>query len=409
MAVLGVYVILYITFARIYDAFLISHHRISEMIYSQILAAMVADGFIYMVIVLLSKRFVNLLPGIAAIAGQLLMSMLWSLLAHRWYFSTYKANISAVIYDCEEDFEELIRDYKLDKKFDVQKVIHVKDCLRNIHELDSIKTVFLSDLHSHDRNMILKYCVEHTITVYVIPRIGDVIMSGARRMHMFHRPVLRVGRYSPSPEFFLFKRVFDLAIAGIATIIFSPVMLITAIAIKAYDHGPVFYKQCRLTKNGKKFNVLKFRSMRTDAEANGVARLSSGEDDPRITPVGRFIRKCRIDELPQLFNIIEGSMSIVGPRPERPEIAAQYEEVFPEFRLRLQAKAGLTGYAQVYGKYNTTPYNKLRMDLMYIAHPSILEDLQICFATVKILFIPDSTEGVAEGQTTAMESQKGSA
>lgn len=141
--------------------------------------------------------------------------------------------------------------------------------------------------------------------------------------------------------------------------------------------------------------------MRVDAEKDGVARLSTGDKDDRITPVGRFIRKVRIDELPQLLNILKGDMTICGPRPERPEIAAQYEEELPEFRLRLQAKAGLTGYAQVYGKYNTTPYDKLVMDLMYIAHPSFLQDLQIMFATVKILFMKESTEGVATEQITA--------
>ena len=180
-------------------------------------------------------------------------------------------------------------------------------------------------------------------------------------------------------------------------------MLITAVAVKFTDGGPVFYKQKRLTKNGREFYVLKFRSMRTDAEKDGVARLSTGEADPRITPVGHLIRKLRIDELPQLFNILGGSMSIVGPRPERPEIAAQYEKELPEFGLRLQAKAGLTGYAQVYGKYNTTPYNKLQMDLMYIANPSFFEDLRIIFATIKILFLSESTEGVAEGMKTAIK------
>lgn len=158
-----------------------------------------------------------------------------------------------------------------------------------------------------------------------------------------------------------------------------------------------------MTKDGKEFGVLKFRSMKVNAEKDGVARLSSGDNDPRITPVGRFIRKCRIDELPQLLNIIKGDMTIVGPRPERPSIAAEYEETMPEFRLRLQVKAGLTGYAQVYGKYNTTPYDKLLMDLMYISNANLLDDLMIMFATVKILFMAESTEGVAEGQTTAME------
>ena len=151
--------------------------------------------------------------------------------------------------------------------------------------------------------------------------------------------------------------------------------------------------------------VHKFRSMKVDAEKDGVARLSTGDKDDRVTPIGHFIRKVRLDELPQLLDILKGDMSIVGPRPERPEIAAQYEKELPEFALRLQAKAGLTGYAQVYGKYNTTPYDKLQMDLMYIAKPSFIEDLRIIFATIKILFMPESTEGISEGQTTAMSGE----
>lgn len=142
--------------------------------------------------------------------------------------------------------------------------------------------------------------------------------------------------------------------------------------------------------------------MRTDAEKDGVARLSTGDQDNRVTKIGKFLRKVRLDEIPQLINIIKGEMSIVGPRPERPSIATQYEKKLPEFNLRLQAKAGLTGYAQVYGKYNTDPYNKLKMDLMYIAHPSVLEDLKIMFATVKIIFISDSTEGIDSDKTNAI-------
>ncbi|MEG2022267.1 MAG: sugar transferase, partial [Oscillospiraceae bacterium] len=172
----------------------------------------------------------------------------------------------------------------------------------------------------------------------------------------------------------------------------SPFMLLTAIFIKLSDGGPVFYRQCRLTKDGRQFNVLKFRSMRQDAESDGVARLA-GEKDARITRIGRFIRAIRFDELPQLFNIIKGDMTLVGPRPERPEIAQQYEITLPEFSMRLQVKAGLTGYAQVYGKYNTTPYDKLQMDLMYIANMSVIEDAKIILTTLKILFMPESTQG----------------
>lgn len=227
-------------------------------------------------------------------------------------------------------------------------------------------------------------------------------MSGAEKAHLFHLPMLRVGRYNPTPEYLIWKRAFDIVVAGTALVVFSPIMVVLAIIIRM-DGGTAFYRQKRLTKDGKVFEILKFRSMRMDAEKDGVARLSSGDADPRITKVGRFIRACRFDELPQLFNILAGDMSIVGPRPERPEIAKEYKKELPEFDLRLQCKCGLTGFAQVYGKYNTTPYDKLLMDLMYIAQPSMIEDLKICFATVKILFLKDSTEGIAADQVTAVK------
>ena len=186
-----------------------------------------------------------------------------------------------------------------------------------------------------------------------------------------------------SPEYLFVKRAMDIVLSLIALLITSPLFLVISAAIKATDGGPVFYKQCRLTKDGRRFDIIKFRSMKVDAEKDGVARLSTGETDDRITPVGRVIRKFRLDELPQLINILKGDLSICGPRPERPEIAAQYCETLPEFALRLQVKAGLTGYAQVYGKYNTSPYDKLQMDLMYIAHQGILEDLKLMLATVE--------------------------
>ena len=401
--IIALFMLVYFIFARVYSAFLVSVNRVSEMVYSQVLAALITDGISYLVICLLVRGFPNLIPGILAIAGQILLSALWCAFSHYWYFKSFPPQKTMIIYDVREGMEKLINQYDLEQKFEVKAVFQVKECLEKLESLKSVETVFLSGIHSHDRNIILKYCVEHDIKVYVIPRVGDVVMSGAKKLHMFHLPVLRVERYNPRPEYLFLKRLTDLVMAGAATILFSPVMVITAIAIKAYDKGPVFYSQIRLTKDGKEFGVLKFRSMKENADKDGVARLSSGDNDPRITPVGRFIRKVRIDELPQLFNILRGDMTIVGPRPERPSIAAEYEEVMPEFRLRLQAKAGLTGYAQVYGKYNTTPYDKLLMDLTYISHPSYLEDLQIMFATVKILFMPESTEGVAEGQTTAME------
>ena len=404
--VVALFFVLFIIFGRVYDAFFMSMQRISEIVYAQFLAVAVSDFIMYIVIWLLSKHLPNILPGVAALIGQVVLASIWAYNAHHAYFKIFPPQATAVIYDTRQGMEKLIGKYGLDTKYKVVLTATADECIANLAMLDGVSMVFMSGIHSHDRNVILKYCVENNIGIFVIPRIGDTIMSGAYPMHMFHLPMLKVGRYHPQPEYLFIKRLLDIVISAVALVVLSPIFLVTAIAIKATDHGPVFYKQIRLTKDGKEFGILKFRSMREDAEKDGVARLSSGEHDDRITPVGRVIRACRIDELPQLLNILRGELSIVGPRPERPEIAAQYCEEMPEFSLRLQAKAGLTGYAQIYGKYNTTPYDKLVMDLMYIAHPSIVEDLKIMFATVKILFMPESTEGVSEGQTTAMSGKK---
>ena len=218
----------------------------------------------------------------------------------------------------------------------------------------------------------------------------------------FDTPVLNISRKSLYPGYAFLKRSFDIAFSGLALLLAGPLMLVTALAIRLYDHGPAIYKQTRLTKDGKQFKILKFRSMRVDAEKDGIARLSTGDRDDRITPVGRILRKYRLDELPQLINILKGDMSVVGPRPERPEIAEAYCRIMPDFRLRLQVKAGLTGYAQVYGRYNTEPHEKLEFDLLYIEQMNIWNDLMLCFATFSTFFTAESTQGVEEGRVTAL-------
>ena len=405
VTIVAIFGVLYFYFCKTYDAFVISHFRIFDIIASQTLALLFSDGLMYAITLLLYKNLPNPFPLLLCLADQISISIIWTCIAHTVYFKWFPAKKSIIVYDSRRGMKDLIEEYGLSKKFDVKKTASVEECLSNLSLIDDMEVVFLSGIHSHDRNFILKYCLYENKQVYVIPRIGDVIMSSAKQMHILHLPIMRVQRYNPNIGYLFCKRVFDIVSALLGLIVLSPIFLVTAIAIKATDKGPVFYKQERLTKNGKRFMIHKFRSMRVDAEKDGVARLSTGDNDDRITPVGRFIRKCRIDELPQLIDILAGNLSVVGPRPERPEIAEDYMKDIPEFQLRLQAKAGLTGYAQVYGKYNTTPYDKLQMDLMYIANPSFAEDIRICFATVKILFVPDSTEGVAEGQTTAMSNE----
>lgn len=274
-------------------------------------------------------------------------------------------------------------------------------------EIDKFKDggVVISDVHSEMRNRILKYCYAKEIRVYITPKVSDILLRNAEPLHMFDTPLMLVRGSGLTIGQKFFKRLTDIVISLIMIVIASPFMLVAAILIKSYDHGPVLFKQKRLTEGRKEFYVYKFRSMIVDAEKDGVARLASANDS-RITPVGKFIRATRMDELPQLFNILKGDMSIVGPRPERPEIAEEYEKEIPEFAYRLKVKAGLTGYAQIYGKYNTTAYDKLKLDLMYIEGYHILIDFKLILTTIKIIFMKESTEGVEEGQVTAGSSEQ---
>ena len=394
-AVIALFMGVYVTYVKIYDAFAVSTSRIGELVYSQILAAGFADAILYVVTYLLTKFVPNPLPLLMVFFMQMILAVVWSLAAHNGYFAVFPPLLSAVIYDRRPELEMLISHYRMEKKFNVVLTEDINACLADLQMLDGMEAVFLGGIHSHERNIILKYCLEKNIDVYVIPRIGDTIMSGAKRTHMFHLPILHVGWFHQPVEYLIIKRLMDIVISAAALIVTSPVMLVTAAAIHMEDGGSVFYGQKRLTKDGKEFRLLKFRSMRMDAERDGGAVLSGGESDMRVTRVGRVIRRYRIDELPQFLMILKGEMTLVGPRPERPEIAERYGRELPEFALRLKGKAGLTGYAQVYGKYNTQPYDKLQMDLMYLSHPSIVEDMRILFLTVKILFLKESTEGVA--------------
>lgn len=378
------------------DCFRVSILQIRDVIFGEVLATMITDIIMYILIWMLSIHLPNLIPGLITWGGQCVIGVIWTFVMHQSYFSTHPPLRTIVIYDERMGMENLIHTYGLEKRFNIKTVYPVESIMDKLEVMEEFDAAFLCGIHSHERNIILKHCISHKIKLFMIPRIADVMMRGSEQIHMLHLPILKTQRYKPSIEYQIIKRTMDIVVSGIATIVLSPLFLITAIAVKS-DGGPAFYKQKRLTKDGKVFEILKFRSMRVDAEKYSGAVLSAGENDPRITKVGRIIRACRLDELPQLLNILKGDMSLVGPRPERPELQKEIEKEVPEFGLRLQAKAGLTGYAQVYGKYNTTFYDKLLMDLMYISKPSILEDLTIMLATVKILTSKESTEGVGEG------------
>lgn len=388
-----IFLVLYGIFSSMHDGFFIPIASKLDTIYGQALGVTLTNCVMYLIIFVLTQVLPNPLPLLAAFAAEIVIVLLFTLLSYKVFMWACPPYTTAIVYGTKPRVQELIDDYNLSKVFKTAAVYSIESCLHDLKALDPVETVFITDVNSHDRNIVIKYCQLHGKSVFLIPRIGDAIMAGAKRVHMFNLPFLKVETYGPSLLFLFVKRLFDIVLSSIALIVLSPLFLVVAVCIKCTDKGPVLYKQTRLTQNGKEFTLLKFRSMRVDAEKDGVARLSMGENDDRITPIGRILRRYRMDELPQIICILRGDMSICGPRPERPEIAREYEKTLPEFRLRLQMKAGLTGYAQVYGKYNTSPYDKLLMDLMYIAHPSILIDANIILATIKTFFQPESTEG----------------
>ena len=285
--------------------------------------------------------------------------------------------------------------------YQITKEVDYNEVLENVEVMiEPYDIIMLNDLPNEARNTILKICFLHNKKVYLTSKISDIIIRGAENLTVFDTPMLYSNNKVLTLPQKMIKRIADIFISTVGLIILSPLMILVSLAIFLYDRGPVFYRQTRYTKNGKTFKILKFRSMIPNAEKDGVARLAA-ENDDRITPVGKFIRATRLDELPQLINIFKGDMSFVGPRPERPEIADEYTKEMPEFAYRLKVKAGLTGYAQVFGKYNTTSYDKLKLDMIYVENCSLLLDMKLLLLTLKVIFMKESTEGLEEGQITA--------
>ncbi|MFI3142482.1 MAG: exopolysaccharide biosynthesis polyprenyl glycosylphosphotransferase [Clostridia bacterium] len=384
---------MYMLFVKVYGGFLVGTSPVTDLIFSQILATMFVLGSSYLVFSLLSYRLLEIMPFVVMLVLLCCISSLWCFIIDFAYFKMHKPKRTIVVFNNVASYHSLKGIRSMDKRFSVVRTINSeKTSLKDLYEaIKSVDAVFLCGVPSEYRNEVIKHCIGCGKLAYVKPKISDTILSGARVIQLMNIPVYRCKRNDTSLIYQTIKRSADIICSSIGIIVTAPIMLLVALAIKLYDKGPVFYKQTRLTLNAKEFDIIKFRTMRTDAEKFGP-QLST-KDDPRITPIGKYLRMLRLDELPQLFNIFSGAMTIVGPRPERPSIAAKYERETPEFALRLQAKAGLTGYAQVYGKYNTPPYDKLQMDLMYIGAQSLTEDLKLILMTIKIIFLPSSTEG----------------
>ena len=397
---LGIYGLLYIIIGRGLKAFKIGVNRISNVLASQVLTLLTVNCieiFVSMAITgefrffwKLSAMFLIVFCVQSVVICSLVIPMIGR---YRKLFPPLK-----LIEIYGEKAENLLYKF-IDRpdKYIIAKSITFSDIASIAEEIDNFDAVLINDLPANQKNRILKLCFEKDKRVYFTPKLSDILVKGAEELNLFDTP-LYLRRNNGIPIWKLaVKRFFDIVLSVFTLVVLSPVLLIVALAIKHEDGGPVFYKQERCTIGGKKFMIFKFRSMIVDAEKDGRPHPVT-EDDDRITKVGKVIRACRIDELPQLINILKGDMSIVGPRPERVEHVERYKAMIPEFAFREKMKGGLTGYAQVYGKYNTTALDKLKLDLMYITNYSLLLDVQIIFETVKILFQKESTEGFSEAQ-----------
>lgn len=404
-----VYFVLLFFFSSTYGGLKVGYLKPWDVFFSQVFAIVCAGIFSYIQISLMEIRLVKSGPMVQMVFVQIAFAGIWTYLCNRTYRIFFPPKKLLLIYG-DHPIEDILRKFSSRKdKYRIVKCLHIGDGMDAVEkEAEDLEYngVVIWDIPTAVRNNLLKFCYSRNIRVYMMPKISDVIIKGSDQLHLFDTPILLTREYSLKVEQRFAKRLIDIVCAVILIVVTSPLMLITAIAIKLYDGGPVLYKQIRCTVNAREFQIAKFRSMRVDAEKDGVARLAA-KNDSRITPIGKFIRAVRIDELPQLFNILKGEMSFIGPRPERPQIIAQYMEDMPEFAFRMKVKAGLAGYAQVYGKYNTTPYDKLKLDLSYIENYSVWLDIKLMLLTLKILFRPESTEGIDSTQITAMKKEAG--
>ena len=392
-------ILLYITilaiFSRTYGSLKIGYLKPGDVFLSQAFSLLAVNIITYAQISLMHNWLVEAGRLTLVFAAQLAVAAVWAWMCDRTYKHMFPPRDILLVHG-ERSVEDILAKFAdREDRFRIAGVINIAAGLESVkaEAAGAYDAIVLWDIPTDVRGILLKHLYGRSKRVYMMPKITDVLVKGAAQLHLFDTPVFLTREYALTVEQRMVKRILDIILSLLLIIITSPLMLIAAAVIRIYDRGPALFRQVRCTSGGREFRIIKFRSMRVDAESDGVARLA-GRRDGRITPFGRIIRATRIDELPQLFNILVGEMSFIGPRPERPEIIARYLEDMPEFAFRLKMKAGLGGYAQVYGKYNTSPYDKLKLDLTYIESYSLWLDLKLMLLTLRTLFHPDAAEGV---------------
>lgn len=394
----ALYIVLYgallFLFTNFYGGYRIGYYRREDVMFSNILGMLMTNVLNYLITCLVARTLVDYKPILVMTMIQGIIAAIWAYAASSLYSRIFPPHRMLLIYGGSDLAKSLIHKMiSRSEKYAIQEVVNIEtgyDIV--VDKISRYEAVILCDLPAKLRNRLLKYCFQHSVRTYTTPKISDILIRGAVNISLFDSPLLLNRNQGLTMEQKVVKRGFDFLFSAIGLVVTLPLMLLTALAVKLYDGGPVFFKQKRCTLDNRIFTLVKFRSMIVDAEIDGKS-CPAVDKDPRITPIGRIIRATRLDELPQLWNIFRGDMSIVGPRPERIEHVEKYTAQIPEFTFRAKVKAGLTGYSQVVGRYNTSAYDKLKMDLMYIATYSLVEDFRLILMTLKIMFVKSSTEG----------------
>lgn len=378
-----------------YGKFDIGQRKSKPIIYSLGLAIIITDIVTYVQLSIMNTNSANNATlkfenfGMLIIVGilQIILIVVMTYIGNYLYFRINHPEISCIITSSQDSLNQVYRAVnRYKKQYEIRYIVDYRDP-GLLETILKCHTVFMYDIPVKDRTEILEYCYRHSRNIYFNPEVPDIVEFNAQHIVLDDVSLIGAVAKELSLEQRVIKRTMDIIVSLIGLIITSPIWIVSAVCIKANDGGSVFFKQKRATQNGKIFEVYKFRTMREN-----VTNYSSVADDDRITKVGKVLRKFRLDELPQILNILKGEMSLVGPRPEMLENVYSYTADFPEFEYRLRAKAGLTGYAQIAGKYNTSPRDKLILDLMYIENYSVWKDIKLIFQTLIVFFKSDSTE-----------------
>lgn len=391
------FAVLGLALMSVYGGYAIGTQKSKPIVYSMSLATVITDLVTHLQLSIMNTSeknnpsFVYETPHLLLLVMllQIIVIIIFAYFGNFVYFSMEPPEKCCVISSSRQSLGHIIpKIEKFKKQYEIDEIVRydAPDVLDVISRND---TVFLYDVPINERIVLSEYCYQKQKNIYYNFEMCDVVAQGAKYMTLDDKSLVMHTAKDLTMEQRIIKRLMDIAISLVALIVASPIMLGCALAIKLEDGGKVFYKQKRLTKYGKVFEVYKFRTMK---EENSINK-SVTENDDRITKVGKILRKYRIDELPQMLNILNGDMTVVGPRPEMLENVKKYTDELPEFAYRLRMKAGLTGLAQISGKYNTSPKDKLVMDLMYIENYSIWQDFKLIFQTVTVFFkASESTE-----------------